>query len=168
MAGKAGVKTKIGPGKCESGFSLVEVIVAGTIMIILSVGLLTVFEYVVRINRGENLRMQALTVLQAEVEHYRSLKFVPGLETAADLNNHRAAELRGAASPGTTYTRPQRTSADGRVFNITATVVNLTPSTVEELCKFKEITIVATPAVAETGWLANLRTDVTFQRVRSN
>lgn len=152
----------------DRGFSLVEVIIAGTIMIILSVGLLTVFDYTVRINRGENLRMQALSVLQAEVEHYRSLKFVPGLETAADLNNHRAAELRGAALPGITYTRPQRTSSDGRVFNITATVVNISPSTVEELCRFKEITIVATPAVAETGWLANLRTDVTIQRVRSN
>ncbi len=147
----------------ESGFSLVEVIIAGTIMIILSVGLLTVFDYTIRINRGENLRMQALTVLQAEVEHYRSLKFVPGTETAADLDNHRAAELRAG-----TYNRPQRISADGRVFNITATVVNLSPSTVEELCRFKEITIVATPAIAETGWLANLRTDVTIQRVRSN
>lgn len=147
----------------EAGFTLIEVIVAGTIMIILSVGLLTVFEYAVRINRGENLRMQAMTVLQLEVEYYRSLKFVPGLETAADLNNHRSADLRAG-----THTLTPVTSPDGRVFNITATVVNISPSTVEELCKFKEITIVAVPAVAETGWLANLRTNVTIQRVRSN
>ncbi len=61
-----------------NGFTLVEVVVAASIMIILCVGLLTVFSYVTKINRGENLRMQALSVLQKEIEHYRSLKFIPG------------------------------------------------------------------------------------------
>lgn len=147
----------------QTGFTIVEVIVAASIMIVLCVGILSVFSYVVKINRGENLRAQALSVLQAEVEYYRSLKFVPGAETAADLNNHRNPELRAG-----THIRPPRTSADGRVFNITVTVVNVSPSTVEELCRYKEIRIVAVPQVAENGWLANLRTDVTIQRVRSN
>lgn len=148
----------------QTGFTIVEVIVAASIMIVLCVGILSVFSYVVKINRGENLRAQALSVLQAEVEYYRSIKFVPGAETAADLNNHRNLELRAG-----THTRPPRTSADGRVFNITVTVVNVAPpSTVEELCRYKEIRIVAVPQVAENGWLANLRTDVTIQRVRSN
>jgi hypothetical protein len=31
------------------------------------------------------------------------------------------------------------------------------------LCRFKEIKITATPQTAETGWLANLKTDVTIQ-----
>ena len=62
------------------GFTLVEVIVAASIMIILCVGILTVFSYVVKVNRGENLRAQALSVMQAEVEYYRGLKFVPGAE----------------------------------------------------------------------------------------
>jgi type II secretory pathway pseudopilin PulG len=135
-------------------------------MIILCVGLLTVFSYVTKINRGENLRMQALSVLQKEIEHYRSLKFIPGAQTAADLNNHRNTELRSG-----THTRPPRTSSDNRVFNITVTVVNIAPpSTAEELCRYKEITITAVPQVAEEGWLsnANLRTNVTIQRVRSN
>lgn len=164
MARAAKKNCEIGLVRKESGFSLVEVIIAGTIMIILSVGLLTVFDYTIRINRGENLRMQALTVLQAEVEHYRSLKFVPGAGTDADLNTHRAAELRAG-----THNRPQRTSEDGSIFfNITVTVENLPPGTEEKDCVFKEIKIEATPAIAEQGWLANLQTDVTIQRVRSN
>ncbi len=148
----------------SNGFTLIEVMVAASIMIILSVGLLSVFSYVTKINRGENLRMQALSVLQKEIEHYRSLKFIPGAQTTADLNNHRSLELRAG-----THTRPPKTSSDGRVFNITVTVVNIAPpSTAEELCRFKQITITAVPQVAEEGWLANLRTNVTIQRVRSN
>ena len=147
----------------RNGFTIVEVIVAASIMIVLCVGTLSVFSYVVKLNRGENLRAQALSVLQAEVEYYRSLKFIPGAQTAADLNNHRDTYLRVG-----THTRPPRASADGRVFNITVTVVNVSPSSVEELCRYKEIRIVAVPQVAENGWLANLRADVTIQRVRSN
>jgi type II secretory pathway pseudopilin PulG len=84
-----------GATRTANGFTLVEVIVAASIMIILCVGILSVFSYVTKINRGENLRMQALSVLQKEVEHYRSLKFVPGAETDANLPSHRAPELMG-------------------------------------------------------------------------
>ncbi|HEX3100986.1 MAG TPA: type II secretion system protein, partial [Pyrinomonadaceae bacterium] len=103
----------------DDGFTLVEVLIAGAIMIILCVGILTVFSYAVKVNSGNNLRIQAQSVLQQEVEYYRSLKFVPGAETTADLPNHRRPELYGS-SAGITYTRPQRTAADGQVFNITA------------------------------------------------
>jgi len=146
------------------GFTLVEVLIAAGIMIILCVGTLTVFTHAVRINRGNNLRSQAQSVLQQEVEYYRSLKFVPGAETSADLVNHRSTDIYAGS-----HTRPQRTSPDGRVFDITVTVVNVAPpSTVEELCRFKEITIVAVPHIAETGWLANLNTNLVIQRVRAN
>jgi type II secretory pathway pseudopilin PulG len=149
------------------GFTIPEVIIAGSIMIILCVGTMTAYVQAIKINRGNNLRMQALAVLQLEVEHYRSLKFVPGLETSGDLNNHRPAEIRVG-----TYSRPNRTSADGRVFTILATVTNLSftaAGTAEEHVLFKEITIRADPLVAENeGWLLNLNTQVTVQRVRSN
>ena len=156
----------------EAGFTLIEVMVAGAIMIIICVGTLTVFSHAVMINTGNNLRSQAQTVLQAEVEYYRSLKFVPGAGTSADLPNHRSSDLYGS-SGGTTVTRPQRTSSDGMVFNMTAVVRNVSPSAVEEDCKFKEITVTATPVIPESsrpGWVsnANLRTSITFQRVRSN
>ena len=152
---------------CQDGFSLVEVIVAGTLMIILCVGILTVFSYVTNVNRGNNIRTQALSALQQEIEFYRSLKFVPGQETAADLPNHRSTAIYAGQR-----TRPAVTSASGMVFNINVTVNNLqfTTGTSEQACTFKEITIRAVPAVTQQGWLsdANLKTSITMQRVRAN
>jgi Type II secretory pathway, pseudopilin PulG len=150
--------------RSTAGFTLVEVILAGAIMIILCVGTLTVFSFAVKINQGNNLRSQAQSVLQQEAEYYRSLKFVPGAETPADLINHRSADLYAG-----THNRPNRTSADGQVFTLTVTVTNIAPpSTVEELCRFKQITVVAAPVTAQQGWLSNLNTNLTIQRVRAN
>jgi len=145
------------------GFTLVEVIIAASIMIVLCVGILSVFSYVVKINRGENLRMQALSVLQQDVEFYRSLKFIP-VGSDAQLNGGNYPNVR------------TRTSADNRVFKISVTIDNdpytagiqTSANVAEANCKFKEIKIVAVPQTAETGWLANLRTEVVIQRVRSN
>jgi Tfp pilus assembly protein PilV len=147
------------PGLVEKeGFTVIEVIVAGSIMIILCVGLLSVFSYVVKINRGENVRMQALSILQEEAEYYRSLKFVP-TGSSAYLNATTYTNHRSAA---------ERTSADGRLFNVTTVITNVPSGTLDANAKFKEITITATPATAETGWLANLQTTLTIQRVRAN
>ena len=147
----------------DQGFTIPEVIVAGVILTIICVGTIQTFTYATQINRGNNLRMQALSILQQEVEYYRSLKFIPGLEDPLQMG-HRPAELYAG-----THTRPQRTSADGRVFNITVTVTNLSPNVAEHLVRYKRITISATPAVAENdGWLQNLNTQVTVERVRSN
>ena len=136
-------------------------------MMILCVGTLTVFSYVVKINRGNNLRMQALSVLQAKVEYYRSLKFVPGLETAVDLPNHRPPDLYAGS-----HTLSPVTTPDGRVFEITAVVTNAVPvngPNDEANCEFKTIVITAVPQVGEReSWLQNLNTNVTIQRVRSN
>jgi len=152
--------------KREAGFTLPEVIIAGVILVIICAGTAQTFVVATQINRGNNLRMQALSVLQQEVEFYRSLKFVPGQGTAADLINHRSNWIYAG-----THARPTRTSADGRVFNLTITITNLTPSTEEHLVKYKRIVISATPVIAQTeGWLnnASLNTSVTVERVRSN
>lgn len=145
----------------DGGFTLVEVLTATVIMIVLCVGTLTVFSYTVRINRGNNLRAQALSILQREVEFYRSLKFVPVGSDAA-LNAGTFPDLR------------TRTSPDGRVFRISVTIDNDPYSTgvqttpADAQCKFKEITVTAEPQVPEENWLADLKTKVTFQRVRAN
>lgn len=167
---KSSVKNKLKRSDVgQNGFTLIEVMVAASIMIILVVGILTVFSYSAKINAGNNLRSQAQSVLQQEAEYYRTLRFVPGAETDADLPNHRSTDLHAG-----TVARPSRTSADGQVFNISVTVTNVaSPSIIERLCRYKEIRITAVPAIPEgarPGWLsnANLRTDVSFQRVRTN
>jgi len=142
----------------EAGFTIPEVIVAAVILIIICVGTLETFTFATRINRGNYLRMQALSVLQKNVEYYRSLKFVP---VGSD-----AQMLEGTYNLGT------QTSADGRAFTVTATVVNLPAvDTTDAACTLKQITITAYPTTQENeGWLSNtsLNTRVTFQRVRAN
>ena len=70
--------------KGEDGFSLIEVAVAMVIVLIALLGVVTSFTYAITYNAGNNSRMQALAVLQEEVERLRSLKFTPGV-TDADL-----------------------------------------------------------------------------------
>ncbi|HEY8558831.1 MAG TPA: prepilin-type N-terminal cleavage/methylation domain-containing protein [Pyrinomonadaceae bacterium] len=144
----------------KKGFTLIEVLIAASIMIILCVGTLSVFSYAVKINTGNNMRSQALTVLQAEVEYYRSLKFV-----------------RDPASSDTqlyanTYTRPQRLSADNIPFNTTVIITNKGYSDpanpIEANCTLKEIKITTVMANPQSGWLSNLQTDLTIYRVRAN
>ncbi len=144
----------------NDGFSLVEVIIATVVMVILCVGTLTVFTHAVRINRGNNLRAQAQTVLQKEAEYYRSLKFLP-IGSSPDLN-------------GGTYNNVRtRTTPDGRAFYVSVVIDN-DPYTTgvqvggETTCKFKEIKITVVPVIAESGWLADLKTNLVLQRVRAN
>ncbi len=146
--------------KKDIGFTVVEVIVAASIMIILCVGTLSVFSFVVKLNQGNNLRSQALTVLQAEAEFYRSLKFVPD-QTISSIDLQAGTKAQKTA-----------TSSDGTQFYINVTITNKsfnpTSPTTEANCTFKEIRIVATPVNPKQGWLANLNTDLTLQRVRIN
>jgi len=143
-----------------AGFSLVEVIIAGIVMIILCIGTMTVFTHAVKINRGNNLRSQAQTVLQQEAEFYRSLKFIP-IGSDTQLN-------------GGTYDNVRtRTTPDGRAFYVSVTIDNdpyaaglQTGS--ESNCKFKEIKITTVPVAPESGWLSDLNTTITLQRVRTN
>jgi len=148
----------------QLGFTIPEVIIAGIILIIICLGLLTSYSTVVNLNRGNDIRSQAHTVLQREVEEFRSFRFVPGT-TDPRLN----------AGSYPTY-KTGVTSADNTPFNIIVRVDNNPfDATSEPLnaiadadCKFKQITIEAVMQRPETGWLADLRTKVEIQRVRSN
>ena len=145
-------------GNDKCGFTLIEVIIAGTLMMILAVGILTISSTAVKLNKGNNLRIQAQSALQAEAEYYRSLKFVPvGSDPAMNAN---------------TYTRPNRITADNSNFAISAVIINKNlvngSAANDATATLKEITITATPVVTQTGWLANLNTNLTIQRVRAN
>jgi len=145
-------------GNRKTGFTLIEVLIAGMLMIILCIGLLTVTSQAIKLNRGNNIRIQAQSALQAEAEYYRSLKFVPvGSDVALNAN---------------TYTRPVRQTADNSNFAVSVVVINkdLVNGSVsnDSTATLKEITITATPQTAQTGWLANLNTNLTIQRVRAN
>jgi type II secretory pathway pseudopilin PulG len=147
------------------GFTLVEVIVAGSILIILCVGTLVVFAQGIKLNRGNDIRMQAMTVLQQQVEFYRALKYQP--VNPDPLLAGRTQTVIATAVP----------SANGMLFDVSVTIDNdpyapdiqtatSDPAVPEADCRFKEITIQATPHDPQSGWLADLHTTVTFRRVR--
>lgn len=143
----------------NSGFTLVEVMVAASIMIILCVGTLSVFSYAVKLNVGNNLRSQALTVLQAEAEFYRSLRFKPG----TGITDPRLNAVIN-------YPRPRRQSMDGTWFNTTVTIRNISPEIdgPDGTTTLKEIQITTVMENPQPGWLASLQTDLTILRVRAN
>jgi prepilin-type N-terminal cleavage/methylation domain-containing protein len=142
------------------GFTLIEVLIAASIMIILCVGTLSVFSYAIKLNTGNNMRSQALTVLQAEAEFYRSLKFKP------------SATITDTRLIAGDYTLDPRASADGTVFNVTVSISNIShldPANPSETnCTLKQIVIRTVMANPQPGWLANLRTELTILRVRAN
>ena len=140
-----------------AGFTIPEVIIAGVILIIICVGTAQTFIVATRYNRANNLRMQALSVLQKNVEYYRSLKFVP-VGTDSQMNEG-------------THALGNQQSKDGQWFTVTATIVNLPSGTADGVATLKEITIEAYPQVPDPeAWLSNakLNTRVTVQRVRGN
>ena len=158
----------------QNGFTIVEVIIAGVILSILCVGLLTTYSTVTQYNRGNDVRAQALVVLQREVEEFRSFRFVPGT-TDARLN----AKTLTTYKTGVLSKNPDGvvgTEDDGLLFNILVSIDNDPTNSVgtavdaisEMDCRFKQITIEAVLQKPEQGWLADLRTRVEIQRVRSN
>jgi Tfp pilus assembly protein PilV len=150
--------------RLEAGFTIPEVIVAGAIMVVVCIGILNVYSYVATLNRGNNIRTQALTVLQLEVEEFRSFRFVPG-----------TTDNRLLAGNYPTY-KTGVLSADNIPFDISVQVDNDPNNTVgpalnaisDTNCRFKQITITAVMHNPQQGWLSQLNTSVTIQRVRSN
>src|SRR5688572_17421353 len=62
--------------KRESGFTLIEAVIALVILMIVVTGVFAAFTYAATLNTGNSRRSQALSVLQKEVELLRSAKFV--------------------------------------------------------------------------------------------
>lgn len=68
----------------NSGFSLIETIIAMFIITIALLGILQTINYSVVYNAGNATRAQALATMQQEVERLRSTKFTPsGVDNAA-------------------------------------------------------------------------------------
>jgi Tfp pilus assembly protein PilV len=149
--------------KKEDGFSLVEMVIAILVMMVMMLGTLTVFTYAVQYNRGNNLRSQALTVLQQEAEIFRSSKFTPTVTDSILMGGVKAAKTVN--------------SADGTSFTVNVTVDNdpytdgvQTNETLSSgsKCTLKEIKISVTPRNGESAWMTAVKTEVSIQRVRGN
>ena len=143
--------------KNESGFSLIEVMIA---MMILLVGLLGVtlsYSWAVKFNAGNNLRMESLAILQQETEQFRSAKFTPVVTDQVLLG--------GVKTPKTV------TTSDGNKFTI-ETVVDDDPFVdnvqVNQSKSLKSITITVSGENQTQTWITAMPATVTLRRVRGN
>lgn len=187
------VSNRVSSGSADkSGFSLVEVMIALVILMVSMMGILRVFTYAVQYNTGNNMRSQALTVLQKEAEVYRSSKFVPSFQDA---------NMRAGVKPV-----KEVTALDNTVYLVATTIDdNITTSAIEDdydasklaltppqyptfklcqgpirsstgvystgaiHCTLKEIKIVVTPkATGTNSWQNSIKESTTIQRVMGN
>lgn len=153
----------------EKGFSLVEVTIAMVILLVALLGVFVTFTYAVNYNAGNNSRAQALSVLQREVELYRSAKFTP--EVMDNYTPNGANDDRRDITGGTKAVRIV-TSADESRFRV-AVLVDDNPNTptvidTDSTKTIKEITVTVTLDRPTPGWQTSLPATVVLRRVRAN
>jgi Tfp pilus assembly protein PilV len=170
IANKSQIQTHRVQREKETGFSLVEVIIALLILLISILGIFSVFAYSTTYNTGNNMRSQALSVLQKEVELIRSAKFTPTITdnyTPGTVDDGRR-DLTGGTKAARTVT-----AVDGTKYTV-QTIVDNDPITTgvqttnETTTTLKEITLIVTPQGASGNWVVAYPTRVVFRRVRSN
>lgn len=143
----------------ESGFSLVEVIIALLVFLIVLLGVFGTFVYAINYNAGNNARSQALTVLQQEAELIRSAKFTPTFTDYTD------PDLTGG-----TKTPKSASSEDGNKFRVQVVVDDdpFTDELVNNATTIKEISITVTLESPTPGWQTAVPATLIMRRVRGN
>lgn len=143
----------------ESGFSLVEVIIAMLVFLVAMLGIFVTFVYAINYNSGNNSRAQALAVLQKEVEILRSAKFVP------------TPGLTDSRLLGGVKTQKTVTAADQNRFTVDITVDD-DPFTagvqIDTTKTIKEITVTVKLDRPTPGWQTSVPATVVLRRSRSN
>jgi type II secretory pathway pseudopilin PulG len=150
--------------KTESGFTLLETVMAFMIIMIASLGVVSVFMYSVNYNAGGNNRLQAISIAQQQLEQLRAAKFNAPVGTVSKTDAVLAA--------GTTTTSV--TGTDGRPYTVT-TVIDDDPSDstvdTDTSSTLKGITITVTPGRGGPTWSANSTVSavtIITQRARMN
>ncbi len=141
----------------EKGFSLIEVVIALTILLIALLGVLTTITYAITYNTGNSLRSQSLAVMQQQIEILQSAKYNPTV-TDQILSG-------GLKSPAVVK------SADGNIFRVEIAVDDnpfAAGVQTDSAKTLKEISIVVTPETSVGGWQNSAAAKVTIRRVRGN
>ena len=126
----------------ERGFTLAETAIALLIMMIASVGIVSLFTYAIQYNEGAKDRELAMAVAQKRME---SLRAIPYKDTTRAL----AYTAGGLAATGTSGVTETTTSA-GRSYTVVTTITNFGGAT-DAASKMKTITIKVTPNAAKNA-----------------
>lgn len=146
--------------KNESGFSLIEVVIALVIFLVAILGVFAAFTFAVTFNSGNSKRSQALSILQKEVELMRSAKFTSS-PTSTDTS------LLGGVQAARNFVN----TVDGNTYRIEITVDDdpLTNGVQINTAKTtKEVTILVTPIAANGSWVTAYQTRSVLIRSRAN
>jgi len=158
--------------RTDSGFTLIEMVIALVILLIVVLGVFAAFTYATRWNRGNSQRSQAVSVFQREIELLRSAKFTPAVvsnvttatPTCASLDDGRRDITGGPKAPQV------RCGIDGTLYLVTTTVDD-DPGVgglVDANASLKEITLESVPAGADGSWVEANRVMIILRRVRAN
>ncbi len=141
----------------QSGFTLVEVVIAMVVLLIAMLGVFVTFTWAISYNAGNNSRSEALAILQGEVEFLRSAKFTSGVMDSTLV--------------GGTRSTVTVTGDNGNLFVVDVTIDD-DPFTagvqVDNALSLKEITVTVALASPTPGWQTSVPAVVRFQRVRAN
>lgn len=154
--------------RCQSGFSLIEVVIALLIMMIVLLGVFAVINYSITYNAANKSRSQALALLQQEVEALRSAKFNANNVDAA-LTGGIKAEKSIIAANGFAFLVNIKVDNEPGVTGIQdETYQCLTPQGAPVDCTLKEITVEVKLAAPSPGWQVAVPATVVMRRVRGN
>lgn len=141
-AGKGSRKLQ-GAGRAD-GFTLIEAAIAFLVLLIISVGVASLFLYTVKANTGAENRALAAAVAQQHIERFRSVAFDSIEQTVTDTGGS-----------------PKTVNSGTRSFTVTTTVTN--GPVVDGSVRIKTITVQVTPLLADAQRWAGTFT-VTTQR----
>ena len=158
----------------ESGFTLIEAVIALVILMIVVTGIFAAFTYSVTLNTGNSRRSQALSVLQKEVELLRSAKFVHEANGGADSYTPTDCNDPRRNLTGTPAGFPRVLvcpAIDGMAYMI-ETEIDDDPFTagqqIDATKHLKEIRVTVTQPARPGSWETAYVTRAIFRRVRSN
>lgn len=141
----------------ESGFSLIEVVLALVVLLIALLGVFLAFTWAITYNAGNNSRSEALAILQQQVERLRSAKYTP---TVVD------ASLSGGVQATKLVTLP-----GGNRFRVDITVDD-DPETanvqIDNTSTVKEVELTVSLDRPTPGWQSSVPATVILRRVRAN
>jgi prepilin-type N-terminal cleavage/methylation domain-containing protein len=139
----------------QTGFTLMEVIVALVILMIALLGVFYTFSYAVNYNFSNSQRAQALGIVQQEIESMRSARFTPAIIDQSLTGGEKTPKLV--------------TTTDGNVFLVQITVDD-DPFTaglqIDNTKSLKEITVSVTSENPGSVWQTSVPSKAVIRRVR--
>lgn len=141
----------------ESGYSLIEVVIAMVVFQVVAIGIIVAFTYAVSFNAGNNSRSMAVAIMQAEVESVRAAKFTPNMVDTPLLGGVKARRIV--------------TNAQGFKFRVDISVDD-NPSVsgvqINAATTMKEIAVTVALDTPTPGWQTSVPATVTLRRTISN